>query len=587
MRKALLSLLFVLVAVLTLSACHRGGDGVPATTTNPNTTTNPDTTTNPTTTNPAAPVQVLAGVFVDAPVEGLTFVAGAQTGTTDAAGAFKYEAGGTVQFKLGNVVLGQAPGKALMTPIDLVKVFDPAADAANPRVVQIVQFMMTVDANSNVVSAPTMSMSAFAAANAATVSPIDLSAAVIDQAALTSLLASIVPAKTLVTPAEAAAHLQTALAALTPKAGVFAALDSMANPTFGLKLTITPNGVGNGFDIGGVAASIDGSTWNIGGTLSLTGSLQATGGGNGTPAPPDMTLAGSVASATQLTVSISFANTLPPKTLVFEKAVAPTVTGKLALAADPGVTTATQIQHIAANLTTLPDGQVTAQLMEGEMTGLPLAPAQGGRYSKLTGVVTSTGAVIAIGGLPSTSETFLSRSSTPAPSVVFLTGTANVDGTVSATVKSSDITGGGLTIPPLSFVTATNAFVGIYVGTHTDPKAPPSFPGTVAFGVNNDGSAHGWARFFKGLPKQPESDDLLDGTVTAGGVLGVPPAPFPFVIGNAAVPPGLMMTDDDGITAPAFPGSMSGTITAGSVTGNWTTFAAALATGTFSATILP
>jgi len=47
------------------------------------------------------------------------------------------------------------------------------------------------------------------------------------------------------------------------------------------------------------------------------------------------------------------------------------------------------------------------------------------------------------------------------------------------------------------------------------------------------------------------------------------------------------MTNDDGITAPAFPGSMSGTITAGSVTGNWATFAAALATGSFTANLLP
>jgi hypothetical protein len=305
-----------------------------------------------------------------------------------------------------------------------------------------------------------------------------------------------------------------------------------------------------------------------------------------------MTITGTMTSATQLTVSVSgtFNGGAQQVVMTLEKAVAPAVTGKLALAADPGVTTAAQIQHIAANLTTLADGQVTAQLVEGEMTGLPLAPVQAGRYAKLTGIVTSTGSVIALGGLPGTSETFLSRSNTPAPSVVFLTGTANVDGTVSAAVKSSDLTGGGLTIPPLSFVTATNPLVGVYVGSHTDPKAPATFPGTVAFGINNDGSAHGYARFFKGLPKQPESDDLLDGTVDAGGVLGIPPLPFPptglnAILGNPGVP-GLAMTNDDGITAPAFPGSMGGTITAGSVTGGWTT-GPVIASGTFSATLLP
>src|SRR5512143_1069120 len=207
MRKALLPLLFALVAVLALTACHKGGSSeTPAATTNPdntNPTTNPGTTTNPPTTTPA--IQVFSGVFVDQPVEGLTFISGAQTGTTDAAGAFKYEAGGTVQFRLGNVILGQAPGKALITPVDLVQAIDSAATITDPRVVQIAQFLMTI--NANLITDPTMSMSTFAA-----------------------LLVSLVPAKILVTPAEALAHLQTAFATLAaPKSGVFAALDSTAN----------------------------------------------------------------------------------------------------------------------------------------------------------------------------------------------------------------------------------------------------------------------------------------------------------------------------------------------------------------------
>lgn len=463
MRKSLLPLLFVLIAVLTFTACHKGEDSEPVTTTtNPNNTTNPDTTTNPTTTTTPAP-QILTGVFVDGPVEGLTYLYGDQTGTTDAAGAFKYEAGHSVQFKVGNVVLGQALGKPLMTPADLVLAVDSAATTTDPRIVQITQFLMTV--NSNAPTAQTMSIPAVVTTNAAGAAAVDLSAGIVDLAPIITVLA---PAKTVVPAADAIAHILATIAARTaPKAGVFAAIDAVANPTLGITVTVTSNAVGDAFVVAGKAVSIQGATWDVVGTLSIDGALQATGVGTGTTPPANMTITGAMTAATQVTASVKFSlNAVDQQVpVVFEKAVVPAATGKFILAADAGVTNAAQVQHVAADLTIKTDGQISANLVETEMTGLPLVPVMGARSDALSGVVTSTGALIAVGGMPGSGETILARSVGPSP-VVLLTGTANADGTFSAKVTGLDLTGAGVTIPALTFSQRTNVLAGIYGYTH-------------------------------------------------------------------------------------------------------------------------
>jgi hypothetical protein len=569
--------LFLLAAVFTLAAC--GGNGV----NNPASSSN--TISALTLTNPAL---VQSGRFVDAPVAGLTFVSGAQSGTTDAAGTFMFEAGGTVQFKVGNVVLGQAPGKAIMTPLDLVRAVDPAAVASDARVVQIVQFLMTLNASPSVAAISIPAVSATAAMGEA---PVDLSMAPVDVAAI---LGRLVPAKAMVAAADAAAHIQATLAGLTaPKTGTFAALDSMASPTLGLSFKVTPNLVGNAFDVTGIAANLKGDTWTIAGTLTLDGSLQAAASGTGTAPPAAMTITGAMSSATQITATASFTLNLLPQqvALTFEKGVAPAVTGKFALPADPGVTNAGQNQHIAADLTIMADGSIAAHLLEAEISGLPLCPQLGGRVAGLAGVVTSVGNLIAVGGTPGTGETTVSRSSTPPTSVVLLTGSVTAAGTVSAKVAAADITGGGLTIPPLGFVKATNPLVGVFKGTHSDDAPNP--PGTVAVGVNNDGSVHGFTRFINGKvgARFPENDYLLDGVVDAAGVLGVPPdfavKNLGAIAGNPGVP-GLVMTDDEGTNFGAFVGTFGGTIdpAAGSVTGGAFTTGPCIASGTFMASLL-
>jgi hypothetical protein len=61
----------------------------------------------------------LTGKFTDTLVGGLEYSTPTQSGETNADGEFKYLAGETVTFKVGDIVLGQAVGAATLTPFDL------------------------------------------------------------------------------------------------------------------------------------------------------------------------------------------------------------------------------------------------------------------------------------------------------------------------------------------------------------------------------------------------------------------------------------------------------------------------------------
>lgn len=93
---------------------------------------------------PAAPV-VSQGRFIDAAVEGLAYTSGAQSGITDANGAFQYENGKTVRFTIGDIVIGEALGDSVMTPVTLVS----GSDASHPTVVNIAALLLTLDDDGN------------------------------------------------------------------------------------------------------------------------------------------------------------------------------------------------------------------------------------------------------------------------------------------------------------------------------------------------------------------------------------------------------------------------------------------------------
>ena len=84
------------------------------------------------------PVVVEMGVFIDSPVQGLTYQSGsAAAGTTDANGMFDYTAGETLSFSVGAVQLGTLPdGMPLVTPND----FGAATE-------NVARFLQTLDAD--------------------------------------------------------------------------------------------------------------------------------------------------------------------------------------------------------------------------------------------------------------------------------------------------------------------------------------------------------------------------------------------------------------------------------------------------------
>ncbi len=108
-----------LAASLALSACGGGGGSSSA--------------------------KILNGVFKDTNVAGLSYLSGKLKGVTDQNGGFKYEEGSHVSFSVGKVQLGSAPGKPVMTPLDLVANGTLNSD----EVINKVRFLMMLDKDNN------------------------------------------------------------------------------------------------------------------------------------------------------------------------------------------------------------------------------------------------------------------------------------------------------------------------------------------------------------------------------------------------------------------------------------------------------
>ena len=89
---------------------------------------------------------VTEGRFLDGPVEGLSYVAGSESGITDAQGRFTYSTGATVKFNIGDILIGEGTAQTTMTPVNLVQ---GAINEEDPTVINITRFLLTLDADGN------------------------------------------------------------------------------------------------------------------------------------------------------------------------------------------------------------------------------------------------------------------------------------------------------------------------------------------------------------------------------------------------------------------------------------------------------
>lgn len=121
MKKTTLISLLISPLFFTLSACGGGSDG------------------------PAGDA-AKQGVFVDSPVQGLFYSSGELSGFTDSDGTFEYQAGQSVIFSIGDVVLGTAQGADMITPLELVS---GAVDENDPTVINILRLLQTLDEDGN------------------------------------------------------------------------------------------------------------------------------------------------------------------------------------------------------------------------------------------------------------------------------------------------------------------------------------------------------------------------------------------------------------------------------------------------------
>lgn len=95
------------------------------------------------------PVAAATGVFVDAPVAGLSYTTSSDvSGVTDAEGRYSYNVGDTVTFSIGNLVIGSVPAQGIVTPMTVASalVADTGNDAETVAE-NLLMLLQSLDAN--------------------------------------------------------------------------------------------------------------------------------------------------------------------------------------------------------------------------------------------------------------------------------------------------------------------------------------------------------------------------------------------------------------------------------------------------------
>lgn len=95
---------------------------------------------------PSEPALV-KGKFLDSPVEGLIYRTATQEGTTTSNGEFQFMEGEKVSFFVGEIKIGEAIGKEILTPIDIAAISNATINSLEVK--NIAAFLQTLDADKN------------------------------------------------------------------------------------------------------------------------------------------------------------------------------------------------------------------------------------------------------------------------------------------------------------------------------------------------------------------------------------------------------------------------------------------------------
>lgn len=212
--------------------------------------------------NPVGPTAA-TGVFVDSPVAGLAYSAGTKSGTTGADGSYTCDVGQPVKFSLGSLQLPAVTcttGAAVVTPLTIFG----TTDVNDLRVVNLARLLQTLDQNGNADDG--INIAPEVAQNTANLpATLDFASVAFDtdvSAFLTNLSnAGLIPSATLVSAANASAHLQNQSSSLV---GSWSVSDSAGDSI----LTFLPNGeyvhtqIGASDAIGHTGMERGNYTWN-------------------------------------------------------------------------------------------------------------------------------------------------------------------------------------------------------------------------------------------------------------------------------------------------------------------------------------
>ena len=94
----------------------------------------------------SASQKIETGVFIDGLVEGLTYKTTSRSGLTDENGGFAYIEGEEIVFSIGDITLGSAIAKPIMTPLEIL---GDGKDQSSSVFINIIRLLQTLDYDSN------------------------------------------------------------------------------------------------------------------------------------------------------------------------------------------------------------------------------------------------------------------------------------------------------------------------------------------------------------------------------------------------------------------------------------------------------